>query len=182
MRLYSASCLTTDLGPPAQLLGLWYNQIAFKIFLLRRLMCWRRSHGSYDKGGADDRFQPTHRSCKRCCHRSGKRRAASIRSSAAGRGGSGIACRRQGQLLREGQRPHPLRRDWLGLPAAGDARRRLELLYRSVGACGDQHSGGVQERLPRDHHGPAQRHGRRVPPARCRSTIPGGRSPTTSWA
>ena len=47
--------------------------------------------------------------------------------------GSGIAGRRQGRLLREGQCPHPLRRDRLGLPAAGDARRRLEL---ALSPCG----------------------------------------------
>ncbi len=73
-----------------------------------------------------------------------------------------LAGRRQGRILREGQCPHPLRRDRLWLPAAGDARRRPELAHRRMVACGDQHHGGVQERLPRDHHGPAQRHRRRV--------------------
>ena len=47
---------------------------------------------------------------------------------------------------------------------------------------GDQHPGGVQERLPRDHHGPAQRHRRRIHRPGRRSTIPGARSPTTSSA
>ena len=72
------------------------------------------------------------------------------------------AGRRQGRILREGQRPHPLRRDRLRLPAAGHARRRPELGHRRLAARGDQHHGGVQERLPRDHHGPAQCHRRRV--------------------
>ena len=37
----------------------------------------------------------------------------------------------QGRLLRERRRPHPLRRDWLRLSAAGDAGRRLELAHRN---------------------------------------------------
>ena len=51
----------------------------------------------------------------------------------AGGGVTGLAGRRQGRLLREGQCPHPLRRDRLGLPAAGDARRRLELAHQQSG-------------------------------------------------
>jgi hypothetical protein len=47
-----------------------------------------------DKGVAGDRFEPTHRSCKRCCRRGSKRSAASVRPSTAGGGGSGIAGRR----------------------------------------------------------------------------------------
>ena len=45
---------------------------------------------------------------------------------------AGLAGGRQGRILREGQCPHPLRRDRLGLPAAGDARRRLELVPSRV--------------------------------------------------
>ena len=51
----------------------------------------------------------------------------------AGGSSAGIAGGRQGRLLREGQCPHPLRRDRLRLPAAGDARRRLELAHRRTG-------------------------------------------------
>src|ERR1700676_457110 len=92
----------------------------------------------------------------------GNHRAAGVRASAAGSSPAGLAGGPQGRILREGQCPHPLRRDRLRLPTAGDARRRLELAHDQLADRGDQHPGGVQERLPRDHHGPAQRHQRRV--------------------
>ena len=146
---------------------LWYNQIAPKIpgtGATAYVPGAGRTQGprAATREVADDRFEPTHRSDNRCCRRGGKRSAASVRASTAGRGRCGIAGGRQGRILREGRRPHPLRRDRLGLPAAGDARRRAELGHRRLGACGDQHPGGVQRRLPRDHHGPAQRERRRV--------------------
>ena len=110
-------------------------------------------------------FEPTHRSDNRCCRRRGNHRPASVRPraagrSAAGRSAAGLAGGHQGRILRERQCPHPLRRNRLRLPAAGDARRRPELAHQQLADRGDQHHGGVQERLPRDHHGPAQRHQR----------------------
>ena len=128
-------------------------------------------------------FKPTHRSDNRCCRRRRNHRPASVRASAAGGGSAAkLAGGRQGRLLRERQCPHPLRRNRLRLSAIGDARRRPELAHQQLADRGDQHHGGVQERLPRHHHGPAQRHQRRVRPARLRSTIRGTPSPTTSSA
>ena len=112
--------------------------------------------------GADDQFEPTHHIDDRRRRRGDGCRIAGVRPSAAGRSAAGRAGRRQGRILREGQRPHPLRRDRLRLSAAGGAGRRLELAHRDLVERGDQHHGGVQERLPRDHHGPAQRHQRRI--------------------
>ena len=116
---------------------------------------------------ADDRFEPTHRSDNRCSRRRGNQRPASVRASAAGRSAANLAGGRQGRLLREGQCPHPLRRNRLGLSAIGDARRRPELAHQQLADRGDQHHGGVQERLPRHHHGSAQRQQWRVDRPGC---------------
>src|SRR6266446_397509 len=60
-------------------------------------------------------------------------------------------------VLRQGRRPHPLRGGWLRLPTAGHPRWGLELPRQQLADRGDQRDGGVQERLPLHHDGPAQR-------------------------
>ena len=109
----------------------------------RRLKCRApRSHATAEtatREGADDQFEPTHRSCNRCRRRRGNHRAAGVRASAAGSSPAGLAGGPQDRILREGRCPHPLRRDRLGLPAAGDARRRPELAHDQLAERGDQH-------------------------------------------
>ena len=180
------------LSPPGRgrptLVDLCYNETALKISRApQRLKCRAPSVATLwatatTREVADDRLEPTHRSDHRCRRRRGNQRPTGVRPSAAGRSAAKLAGGRQGRLLRKGQCPHPLRRNRLRLPAIGDARRRPELAHQQLADRGDQRHGGVQERLPRDHHGPAQRHQRRIRPARFRSTIRGTPSPTTSSA
>src|SRR5215468_11943457 len=105
-------------------LSLWYNETALKI---PRAVAPARALGAGRTQGpraatrevTDDRF-PTHRPYNRCCRRRSNHRAAGIRASAAGSRPASLAGRPQDRILREGQRPHPLRRNRLGLPAAGE--------------------------------------------------------------
>ena len=60
-------------------------------------------------------------------------------------------------------------------PGGGLNSPRQQLADRGV-----QRHGGVQERLPLHHDGPAQRERRRVRRGRSRSMIRGARSPTIS--
>ena len=49
-----------------------------------------------------------------------------------------------------------------GFSAFGHPGRRLELPCQQLADRGIQRDGGVQERLPLHHHGPAQRQWRRI--------------------
>ena len=97
--------------------------------------------------------------------------APQVFAGTAGRGGCGIAGRRRSRTFTRRGSVSSARARSVRLPAAGNARRRANSPSR-LGAGGDQHPGGVQRRLPRDHHGPAQRQRRRFHRNRCWSTIP----------